>query len=44
VPAVGHGHDGQLLDWLDYYYEQKLMLRFERPASAANPADGGPGS
>lgn len=32
VPAVGHGHDhGQMLDWLDYYYQQKLMLRFQRP-------------
>jgi SAM-dependent methyltransferase len=33
VPAVGHhGHDrGRLLDWLDYYYDQKLLLRFRRP-------------
>lgn len=33
VPAAGHhGHDrGRLLDWLDYYYDQKLMLRFGRP-------------
>lgn len=33
VPAAGHhGHDrGRLLDWLDYYYDQKLMLRFARP-------------
>ena len=33
VPAAGHhGHDrGQLLDWLDYYYDQKLLLRFTRP-------------
>jgi len=33
VPAVGHGHDSatRLLDWIDYYYEQKLMLRFSRP-------------
>jgi SAM-dependent methyltransferase len=32
VPVGGHGHhDGsQLLDWLDYYYEQKLLLRFSR--------------
>jgi SAM-dependent methyltransferase len=45
VPSVGHGHDGQLLDWLDYYYEQKLMLRFERPPAAVfNPAAGGRGS
>lgn len=34
VPAVGHGHDdpSRLLEWIDYYYEQKLMLRFSRPA------------
>jgi hypothetical protein len=32
VPAVGHGHDGgRLLEWLDYYYDQKLLLRFDRP-------------
>ncbi len=32
VPAAGHGHDGgRLLDWLDYYYDQKLLLRFGRP-------------
>jgi SAM-dependent methyltransferase len=33
VPAAGHhGHDrGRLLEWLDYYYEQKLLLRFTRP-------------
>jgi SAM-dependent methyltransferase len=32
VPAAGHhGHDrGRLLDWLDYYYDQKLLLRFTR--------------
>lgn len=32
VPAAGHGHDarGRLLDWLDYYHEQKLLLRFSR--------------
>jgi SAM-dependent methyltransferase len=35
VPASGHGHDRppRLLDWLDYYYDQKLLLRFGRPAS-----------
>ncbi len=34
VPAVGHGHHdpSRLLEWIDYYYEQKLMLRFSRPA------------
>jgi SAM-dependent methyltransferase len=33
VPAAGHhGHGrGRLLDWLDYYYDQKLMLRLARP-------------
>jgi SAM-dependent methyltransferase len=32
VPADGHGHHDQshLLDWLDYYYDQKLLLRFSR--------------
>lgn len=34
VPAAGHGHhrQGRLLDWLDYYGNQKLLLRFSRPA------------
>jgi SAM-dependent methyltransferase len=34
VPTRGHGHSrhDQLLDWLDYYYDQKLMLRFRRPS------------
>jgi SAM-dependent methyltransferase len=32
VPAAGHGHHGdrRLLTWLDYYYDQKLLLRFRR--------------
>ena len=32
VPAKGHGHAdrGTLLDWLAYYYDQKLLLRFSR--------------
>jgi SAM-dependent methyltransferase len=31
VPVEGHGHSpGRLLEWLDYYYEQKLLLRFGR--------------
>ncbi len=32
VPAAGHGHHegGQLFDWLNYYYDQKLLLRFGR--------------
>jgi hypothetical protein len=33
VPAATHRpHSrGKMLDWLDYYYDQKLMLRFRRP-------------
>lgn len=32
VPAAGNGHhpDRRLLAWLDYYYDQKLLLRFRR--------------
>jgi SAM-dependent methyltransferase len=32
VPTAGHGHQerGRLLDWVDYYYDQKLLLRFSR--------------
>jgi SAM-dependent methyltransferase len=31
VPAASHGHDGtNICDWLDYYYDQKLLLRFSR--------------
>jgi SAM-dependent methyltransferase len=32
VPTAGRGHhhEGQLLDWLAYYHDQKLMLRFAR--------------
>jgi SAM-dependent methyltransferase len=31
VPAAGHGHDdSRLFDWLNYYYDQKLLLRFGR--------------
>jgi SAM-dependent methyltransferase len=32
VPAATRGHHsrGRMLDWLDYYYDQKLMLRFRR--------------
>jgi SAM-dependent methyltransferase len=37
VPAVGHLHDRRLLDWLDYYYDQKLLLRFSR-ASGSPPS------
>jgi SAM-dependent methyltransferase len=30
VPAAGRGHEhkGRPLDWLDYYHDQKVMLRF----------------
>lgn len=36
VPTAGHGHHerGRLLDWLDYYYDQKLLLRFSRAAQS----------
>jgi hypothetical protein len=32
VPTPGRGHhrEGRLLDWLAYYHDQKLMLRFAR--------------
>jgi SAM-dependent methyltransferase len=41
VPTAGHGHHGggRLLDWLHYYCDQKLLLRFGRPA-AARPGRG----
>ncbi|HKA04638.1 MAG TPA: class I SAM-dependent methyltransferase [Acidimicrobiales bacterium] len=34
VPTTGHGHHGadRLLDWLGYYYDDKLLLRFGRAA------------
>ncbi len=37
IPVAGHGHHerGRLLEWLDYYYDQKLMLRFRRPRHAS---------
>jgi SAM-dependent methyltransferase len=37
VPTAGHGHHdrGRLLDWLDYYHDQKLLLRFSRDASSS---------
>jgi SAM-dependent methyltransferase len=37
IPAAGHGHHepSRLLDWLDYYYDHKLMLRFRRPPSSS---------
>lgn len=31
IPAAGHVHDGsRLVDWISYYYDQKLLLRFSR--------------
>ncbi len=32
VPTAGNGHhgEGRLLDWLEYYCDQKLLLRFSR--------------
>jgi SAM-dependent methyltransferase len=32
VPATGRGHqhEGRSLDWLTYYHDQKLLLRFAR--------------
>ena len=32
IPAIGHGHedDGRFVDWINYYYDDKLLLRFER--------------
>jgi SAM-dependent methyltransferase len=43
VTGRGHGHDGRSLDWLAYYYDQKLLLRFTRqpgliPAEASGAA------
>ncbi len=40
VPTAGHGHHGQdrLLDWLDYYYDKKLLLRFSRTAESSASA------
>ena len=33
VPSTGRGHDheGRSLDWLAYYHDHKLLLRFTRP-------------
>jgi hypothetical protein len=32
VPITGHGadHEGRSLDWLGYYHDHKLLLRFAR--------------
>ena len=41
VPAAGHGHHsrGRLLDWLAYYGDQKLLLRFARPMEPITAAN-----
>ncbi len=33
VPVAGHGHHehGRILEWLEYYYEHKVIVRAERP-------------
>jgi hypothetical protein len=38
VPTASHGHHGpgRLVDWLDYYCDQKLLLRFTRAAEASS--------
>jgi SAM-dependent methyltransferase len=38
VPVAGHGHHehGRMLEWLDYYYEHKLVLRLVRPRAGAS--------
>jgi SAM-dependent methyltransferase len=35
IPVAGHGHHqhGRMLEWLEYYYEHKLLLRLRRPAA-----------
>lgn len=40
VPVTGNGHHdrGRLLDWLAYYSDQKLLLRFGRPTVSAPAA------
>ena len=30
VPTTAHDHKGGFLDWLTYYHDQKLLLRFAR--------------
>jgi len=44
VPTGGREHRGRgnLLDWLDYYYDQKLLLRFSRaPERGPGPRSSG---
>jgi SAM-dependent methyltransferase len=38
VPCAGRGHhhEGRSLEWLDYYHEHKLLLRFRRRESSAS--------
>ncbi len=40
VPTADHGHHGRgrLLDWLGYYCDQKLLLRFSRTAESSATA------
>jgi SAM-dependent methyltransferase len=40
VPTASHGHhrEGRLLDWVDYYRDQKLLLRFKRPTESSTTA------
>jgi SAM-dependent methyltransferase len=33
VPTDAHGAAGRVVDWLEYYRDDKLLLRFTRPAS-----------
>jgi hypothetical protein len=33
--ATDEAMQGELLDWLDYYRDQKLLLRFSRDASSS---------
>ena len=30
---TGHDHEGRSLDWLAYYHDHKLLLRFTRQPS-----------
>ena len=40
VPTAGEGHQGRgrLLDWLNYYCDQKLLLRFSRATEPSTTA------
>jgi len=40
VPTAAHGHHrpGRLFDWLDYYCDKKLLLRFSRTAEVSATA------